>query len=197
MGEAAQNALLKILEEPPAYGAFLILAPNAEKMLATIRSRCAELPLSPLSAAEALPELQKRFPDKPDEALRAALLHAGGYLGQAAERLESGQPEHVDAFANALCARDTLSMLSVLLPLEKSKRDQLMEILEQWRTLLADALAAKSGLPAQTAQSAAVSRCRAGAELLAMVQSLQKAIQYLNGNVGAGPVIGWLTTVLR
>ena len=30
-----------------------------------------------------------------------------------------------------------------------------------------------------------------------MVQSLQKAIQYLNGNVGAGPVIGWLTTVLR
>lgn len=197
MGEAAQNALLKILEEPPAYGAFLILAPNAEKMLATIRSRCAELPLSPLSAAEALPELQKRFPDKPDEALRAALLHAGGYLGQAAERLESGQPEHVDAFANALCARDTLSMLSVLMPLEKCKRDQLMEILEQWRTLLADALAAKSGLPAQTAQSAAVSRCRAGAELLAMVQSLQKAIQYLNGNVGAGPVIGWLTTVLR
>ena len=47
MGEAAQNALLKILEEPPAYGAFLILAPNAEKMLATIRSRCAELPLCP------------------------------------------------------------------------------------------------------------------------------------------------------
>lgn len=197
MGEASQNALLKILEEPPEYGAFLILAQNAEKMLATIRSRCAELALSPLSMDEALPELKKRFPDRPDEALRAALLHAGGYLGQAAERLESGQPEHVEAFAKAICTRDTLALLSVLLPLEKCRRDQLIEILEQWRTMLADALAARSGLPAQTAQSAEVCRSRAGAELLAMVQSLQKAIDYLNANVGAGPVIGWLTTALR
>ena len=36
MGEPAQNALLKILEEPPAYGAFLILTTNAEKLLPTI-----------------------------------------------------------------------------------------------------------------------------------------------------------------
>ena len=39
MGEPSQNALLKILEEPPDYGVFLILTANAEKMLATIRSR--------------------------------------------------------------------------------------------------------------------------------------------------------------
>lgn len=197
MGEASQNALLKILEEPPQYGTFVILAQNAEKMLATVRSRCAELALSPLDPGEALPELKKRFPDKPDEALRAALLHAGGYLGQAAERLESGQPEHVEAFAKAICARDTLALLTVLLPLEKCRRDQLTEILEQWRAMLADALAARSGLPAQTPQAAEVCRSRAGAELLAMAQSLQKAIDYLNANVGAGPVIGWLTTALR
>lgn len=30
MNESAQNALLKILEEPPDYGVFLILSTNAE-----------------------------------------------------------------------------------------------------------------------------------------------------------------------
>lgn len=197
MGEASQNALLKILEEPPEYGAFLILTPNAEKMLATIRSRCAELPLSPLTPPDALPPLRQRFAEKSDDELRAALLRSGGYLGQAAALLESGQSEHVSAFAAAFCARDTLSMLGVLLPLEKLKRDQLIPIFEQWRVLLADALAAKSGFPAQTALSAKVCASRSGAELLAAVQSLQKAIDYLNANVGTGPVTGWLTTVLR
>ena len=192
-----QNALLKILEEPPEYGAFLILAANAEKLLATIRSRCAELSLSPLTAEEALPALQKRFPDKPRSELCAALLHAGGFLGQAQARLENGQPEHTEAFAAAFSGRDTLALLSVLVPMEKLKRDQLIPILEQWRMLLADALAAKSGFPAESALAASVCRSRTGAELLGAVRSLQSAIDDLNANVGAGPVIGWLTTVLR
>ncbi len=40
MNEAAQNALLKTLEEPPAYVVFLLLTSNSEKLLPTIRSRC-------------------------------------------------------------------------------------------------------------------------------------------------------------
>ena len=34
----AQNALLKILEEPPEYAVFLLLTDNPNKMLPTIRS---------------------------------------------------------------------------------------------------------------------------------------------------------------
>ena len=41
MNESAQNALLKILEEPPDYGAFLILSTNAERLLPTLRRLCA------------------------------------------------------------------------------------------------------------------------------------------------------------
>ena len=55
MNESAQNALLKILEEPPDYGAFLILSTNAERLLPTIRSRCAELQLGPVDEQTALP----------------------------------------------------------------------------------------------------------------------------------------------
>ena len=197
MNESAQNALLKILEEPPDYGVFLILTANAEKLLATIRSRCAELKLSPLTPEEALPALRKQFPERPEEELRAALLRAGGYLGQAAAQLTEGLSEHTAAFAAAYAARDTLGLLGVLLPMEKLRRDQLSPILEQWRTLLADALAAKSGLPAALSLTASVCKSRTGAELLAGVQALQTAIDDLNANVGPGPIVGWLTIALR
>lgn len=38
--EPAQNALLKILEEPPEYVVFIIIAQNAQSLLNTVRSRC-------------------------------------------------------------------------------------------------------------------------------------------------------------
>jgi len=47
MNTSAQNALLKILEEPPVYAHFLLVAENADRLLATIRSRCVEIALRP------------------------------------------------------------------------------------------------------------------------------------------------------
>lgn len=40
MNEAAQNALLKVVEEGPDYAAFLFLCENPSSLLETIRSRC-------------------------------------------------------------------------------------------------------------------------------------------------------------
>lgn len=45
MTQQAQNALLKTLEEPPAYAVFLLLTENAEALLPTISSRCVMLKL--------------------------------------------------------------------------------------------------------------------------------------------------------
>lgn len=44
----AQNALLKTLEEPPAYGVILILTTNAQALLPTIVSRCVVLNMKPV-----------------------------------------------------------------------------------------------------------------------------------------------------
>ena len=44
----AQNALLKTLEEPPAYGVILILTTNVEALLPTIVSRCVVLNMKPV-----------------------------------------------------------------------------------------------------------------------------------------------------
>jgi len=47
MTSAAQNALLKTLEEPPSYVVIIILTENMEVFLPTITSRCIVLPMKP------------------------------------------------------------------------------------------------------------------------------------------------------
>ena len=49
MNEAAQNALLKILEEPPSYATIILVLTNKERILRTIKSRCTEINFLPLT----------------------------------------------------------------------------------------------------------------------------------------------------
>ena len=58
-----QNALLKILEEPPSYGVFILLTDNPQKLLPTIRSRCTELALTALDEGTLRPVLRQHYPE--------------------------------------------------------------------------------------------------------------------------------------
>lgn len=46
MNENAQNAFLKLLEEPPWFDAFILITENAQLLLETVRSRCVSINLS-------------------------------------------------------------------------------------------------------------------------------------------------------
>ena len=50
MNQQAQNALLKTIEEPPAYAVILLLTTNADSFLPTILSRCITLNLKAVKA---------------------------------------------------------------------------------------------------------------------------------------------------
>ena len=198
LGEASQNALLKILEEPPTYAVFLLLTTSAETLLPTIRSRAVQLQLAPLAPDEALPELRKRFPEKREDELRQALEQAEGFLGPACESLrgELVSPQAL-ALAMAFAERDTWALLQTLVPMEKAGRGQLTEVLTQTRRLLCLALRARAGAlsPDKTAQ--ALLRGRTGAEIFAAAELLRQAADDLAGNVGVGAVVGELCVKLR
>lgn len=51
MTEAAQNALLKTIEEPPEYGIVILMTSNISALLPTIQSRCLTMEFRPLSTA--------------------------------------------------------------------------------------------------------------------------------------------------
>jgi len=65
MKEAAQNAFLKTLEEPPRHARFILSAENPAGLLDTVRSRCAEIRVRTENAEAdaASAELAKRFFD--------------------------------------------------------------------------------------------------------------------------------------
>lgn len=67
MNTSAANALLKLLEEPPAGALLLLVAHQPSRLLPTIRSRCRELRLRPLDA----------------DAMQAAVVQATGEAGDA------------------------------------------------------------------------------------------------------------------
>ena len=63
MNLPAQNAALKLLEEPPLGALFLLCTTNASKLLPTVRSRCVELNLTGAQAApdQALADLAAAY----------------------------------------------------------------------------------------------------------------------------------------
>lgn len=52
MNESAQNALLKVLEEPPRYATIILVATNKEKLLGTIKSRVISINFNALTNRE-------------------------------------------------------------------------------------------------------------------------------------------------
>lgn len=193
-----QNTLLKCIEEPPAYGVFLLLAEHAEQLLPTIRSRCVELRLSPLPEALLRQELTRRFSNTAPESVRAAMERSGGYLGQAITALEEAGDllPQSKALAEALCQNSPGALLRVTVPMEKLKREQLLSILQQWQVLLAAALRCQSGQPALYPECARLAQKRSAAALLSDAEVLRQAMELCDANVGTAHICGLLATRL-
>ena len=193
-----QNTLLKCIEEPPAYGVFLLLAEHAEQLLPTIRSRCVELRLSPLPEALLRQELTRRSPHAAPESIRAAMERSGGYLGQAVTALEEAGDllPQSKALAEALCQGSPGALLRVTAPMEKLKREQLLPILQQWQVLLAAALRSQCGQPALYPECARLAQKCSAAALLSDTEVLRQAMELCEANVGTAHICGLLATRL-
>jgi DNA polymerase-3 subunit delta' len=199
MGIEGQNALLKVLEEPPSYGLFLLLTDNAEKILPTVRSRCVELALQPLEENLLKKQLHQEFPKAQSDAIAAAIARSGGFWGQARSLLAEGAQEapQTASLIRALCERDELLLTRTLVPLEKWKRDQLIPLLQQWTEILEGALAIRCGGTAVSSLSAQLAASRSGPELLEAIRHLQKCTEYAQGNVSCAAISGYLQWMLR
>lgn len=90
MNVQAQNALLKTIEEPPAYGVIILLTTNAEAFLPTILSRCVTLKLRPVKQ-EVIRDYLMRELKLPDYQAEMCAAFARGNVGRAKKLAESEQ----------------------------------------------------------------------------------------------------------
>lgn len=83
LSDAAANALLKILEEPPARAMLILVAHAPARLASTIRSRCQVLRLKPLGDETLAQELADRLPKLSVEDRARLVALSGGSLGAA------------------------------------------------------------------------------------------------------------------
>jgi DNA polymerase-3 subunit delta' len=110
LNDAGANALLKILEEPPAEAVFVLVAEDISRLPATIKSRAATFTLSPVPVAEIDAWLSSRGVASADRA--AAIRAASGRPGRALRWLEDAD----ERLAGAEAARTADAVLSARSP---------------------------------------------------------------------------------
>lgn len=181
MTPQAQNALLKILEEPPAHLLFILTCDKRTSLLETIRSRCVCLALSPVEWDLAAPVLAARLPRVPEEELRRAHSLFGGCIGQVIDGVSDGTFRQVldlvPRMAAAVIAPNELELLRLTGPLEKEKQ-LTAGVLAGLMLVFRDALVHKYG--GSTALSTAPEAARqlatrlTGARLTALMEQVEQ-----------------------
>jgi len=141
--EAAANALLKTLEEPPENTWFFLACQEPARLLATLRSRCRLYHLAPPGEAYGLAWLQREVTVSQVAALTALRLTSGAPAA-ALELLQgasqTARQQLCEALDGALHSGDWLSLLVVF------NHDSVAERLYWLSALLLDALKLQQGI---------------------------------------------------
>ena len=148
----AQNALLKLLEEPPSRAVLLLTAAAPETLLPTIVSRCEVLRLRPQPVEVLSTQLQEHWSINGDEARKLAHLSGGrvGYalrLHEEPQRLEVRQRWLEDLFSLLVSSRRSRMAYAEQFKREGKERlrQALLNWLPVWRDLLL--LASRAEVP--------------------------------------------------
>lgn len=124
----AQNAMLKVLEEPPEYAVFIICVSNAELILPTVRSRSRIVRFMPSSDAQIAEYVKRKYPHMASRADFVASV-SGGVLGRADficsnEAVMQMREEAFDFIKKLMRARDEEDVFMVCERFEEYKKEK-------------------------------------------------------------------------
>lgn len=187
----AQNALLKTLEEPPRDTVLILVSSAPDKLLPTIRSRCAKAPFGPLP--EPLLSAKVKAERKCDDATAAMIAAmSGGSLARALELdpdTLSERKQLIERFESLTPsdARGWLELAEVLGE-DRVKAEAALEVLQVWLRDVAAAQTGAGGLinsdVTPLAAAAAKKVSPAGVQRRAvLVEEARNAISQRNGAV--------------
>jgi DNA polymerase-3 subunit delta' len=139
---ASANALLKLVEEPPARSVFLIVAHRPQSVLPTIRSRCRRLllrPLEPHDLRRVVSSLGSPWSEAPADDVDRAIGLAEGSARRCLEMLDPARArlvESVRTMLDSLPDHDLKRVLSLAEALAKKDAEAdyglAMETVERW-----------------------------------------------------------------
>lgn len=146
MNVQAQNALLKTIEEPPAYAVILLLTTNADSFLPTIRSRCVSLNLKAVPDDEIRSFLMNRC-QIPDYQADICVAFAQGNVGRAVKLASSDTfNERKDYTIQILRRLGDIPVYDLLTELEpwKEQKDDIQDFFDLLMLIFRDVLLYKA-----------------------------------------------------
>jgi len=156
MTVAAQNAALKVLEEPPNNVYFFLLCENSFALLSTIRSRAQTIRMQPFTN-EQLDEILSKNPQynkikqTNPEIYYSAIRQSGGFLGAAQDILIKTDNEN-KITQNAITLFEMITNraytdILVYISQIRYQREELIEFIDICKLILRDILSLRQGLP--------------------------------------------------
>lgn len=193
MPAAAQNKLLKTLEEPPKNVVILMGATNAYALLPTVRSRVKTLEIPPFTAEEIETALADTCRDREKLALAAAC--GDGTVGRAEDLYQDARLEKLfdltaEIVVKMKSSRDVLKYANLVL----REKDRLGDIFNIASALFRDMLAEKQGAKAADAHALGKVRAATGFNVGSLVSALEKteeAVRRLSFNANETMLAEW------
>ena len=156
MTAAAQNALLKVLEEPPNAVHIILLATEGDKILSTIKSRTQSVSMQIFDYNELktnvckLSERARGMLISDSDKLKAMLLASNGVIGDALSMLDENRVSEIETdrriildFVESFSRKTPFSKLYASVSAFPQKRDELRRMLEESRSAIRDMISVK------------------------------------------------------
>lgn len=143
----AQNALLKVFEEPPPGVTIFLLTESRRALLPTVRSRGLTVTLPGLTDAQLYERLRATHPRASEAELASAVRMAQGSLGEAVAFLEKDAQETRERARDWLdaCLSGDVYRLIGCIAMAKERRDGLLPVFDVFLRLLSDLLLSRVG----------------------------------------------------
>lgn len=143
MNENAQNAILKVLEEPPSYAVFILTVNARTMLLETVLSRAVVLSAEGVSEIVGADFITAHNDDVDFDTAREAMVAFKGNIGKAAASITGGKMQRmfqlVDEVGSAVMADSEYELIKALGSFNKD-RAELVSVLSMLKTVFRDAL---------------------------------------------------------
>ena len=195
----AQNAFLKILEEPPANVYFAITVSSSNMLLETVRSRCRRLTLYPVTTEQAAKTVQARFPDKDMYQIMQYAAICDGNIGQTIELIENGGEEAMKEAKKIFSLIGMSTEYEQLAAINSICRDRafVSSVLDCLLELSSECLKASVGADFRYPEVRTVSERLGQRKTLLLSDTLRNAKAVLKTNVNLNFFGTWLSSSLR
>lgn len=143
MSVSAQNALLKVLEEPPSYVVFILTAASKSMMLETVLSRSVVVTLEGVPLDDGVKYISEHFNDIDKRSIKANLEAFNGNIGKAVDALQEGRTGDLTKVCTQLCkalVNDNEYALLTACSVFQKDRQGIVSAMELLKNIFRDAL---------------------------------------------------------